>query len=172
MNNTQALGTFEKRADNLDVRFERFYPRPPETVWSALTDPTRLADWMGESRVEPRVGGKIEMMLGSPRPMTGRILVWQPPEALEFSWNNHDAPNSVIRYELAREGNGTRLVFMQKGMPFTSSALMLPGWHFLLESLGSALSDGGKPAPGWPQAWRELQTVYVEHYKLQGARLD
>ena len=46
------LGTYERNGDHIDVRFERHYPRPPETVWKALTDPARLADWMGRSPQE------------------------------------------------------------------------------------------------------------------------
>ena len=92
---------------------------------------------------------------------------------LEFSWSNHDAPNSVVRYELTPEANGTRLVFTHKGMPYTSSALMLPGWHFLFASLGSVLSGASKSdGPHWPQRWRELQAIYMDHYKLEGVRLD
>ena len=63
--NTEALGIFERRGEDLDLRFERIYPRPPETVWSALTGPKRLRDWMGASRVEPRVGGRIDLMIGA-----------------------------------------------------------------------------------------------------------
>ena len=41
------LGAVEQRDDRLDMRFERYYPRSVEKVWSALTDPVRLQDWMG-----------------------------------------------------------------------------------------------------------------------------
>lgn len=65
MASSEALGTFEPRGDHIDVRFERHYPRPVETVWRAITDPARLADWMGVSQVEPHVGGRIVLMADS-----------------------------------------------------------------------------------------------------------
>ena len=171
METTEALGTFIRRGgDHLDVRFERRYPRSVETVWSALTDPARLADWMGVAHVEPVVGGRFDLMVNGRHPMTGRVLVWEPPHVLEFTWSNADAPDSTVRYELTREGDGTRLIFTHQGMPYASSALMLPGWHNFLARLGSLL-DGAAPPQSTP-SWREMQTIYVDHYKLRGVKLD
>jgi uncharacterized protein YndB with AHSA1/START domain len=170
MKDMEELGAFKRRDDHLDVRFERHYPRSIDRVWSALTDPKRLEDWMGVARVEPHVGGRYDLMLDGPHPMTGRILVWEPPQVLEFTWSNADAPDSVVRYELTREGDGARLIFTHKGMPYASSALMLPGWHVLFARLGSLL-DGAAP-PQSKQSWREMQAIYVDHYKLHGVMLD
>jgi uncharacterized protein YndB with AHSA1/START domain len=170
MNGMEELGAFERRDDHLDVRFERYYPRSIDRVWSALTEPARLADWMGVARVEPHVGGRYDLMLDGPHPMTGRILVWEPPHVLEFTFCNTHAPDSTVRYELTAEGDGARLIFTHKGVPYASSALMLPGWHAFLARLGSLL-DGAVP-PQSKQSWREMQAIYVDHYKLRGVMLD
>jgi len=172
MQGVEELGTFKRRHEHIDVRFERLYPRPPETVWSALTDPARLADWMGVSHVEPRVGGRFDMMVDGPHPMTGRVLVWEPPQILELTWSNADAPESIVRYELTREGDGTRLIFTHRGMPYTSSALMLPGWHALFVLLGNAIDEAAPRQPKLSSSWREMQAIYVDHYKLRGVKLD
>jgi len=166
----ESLGTFERHGDDLDVRFERFYPRPVETVWSALTEPERLKDWMGASRVEPFVGGRIELMIGGVQPMTGRILVWDPPKTLEFTWSNADTQGSVVRYELFRDGGGARMIFTHKGIPYARSGLMLPGWHTFLARLRSLLD--GAATPRAAQSWREMQRIYVDHYQLRGVLLD
>src|SRR5438552_2063215 len=105
------LGTFERRGDDVDLRYERRYPRPVETVWAALTDPVRLADWIGAALVEPRVGGRYELFVDRKRPMTGRILTWEPPRLLAFTWDTGDAPPSTVRCELSHDGDGTRLIF-------------------------------------------------------------
>ncbi len=162
------LGTFEQTADHIDVRFERFYPRPLETVWSALTEPARLADWMGVSTIEPRVGGRFEMMADGPHPATGSVLAWEPPRLLELAWSNTHAPQSVVRYELSPEGRGTRLVLTHRGMPYVNSALMLPGWHNFLSRLASVLE--GVP-PGSGPNYREMQAVYIDRYRLEGVAL-
>ena len=103
--------------------------------------------------------------------MVGRILIWEPPHILEFTWSNADAPASVIRYVLTPEADGTRLNFTHQRMPYASSALMLPGWHNFLSRLGNSLRDDEAPRDSDP-TWREMQAIYIDHYKLTGVRLD
>jgi uncharacterized protein YndB with AHSA1/START domain len=164
-----ALGTFDARGEHIDVRFERYYPRPVETVWRALTDPARLADWMGASQVEPRVGGRIEMMVDRSHPMTGRVLAWEPPSVLAFTWSNTHAPDSVVRYELVPDAGGTKLIFSHQGMPYENSALMLPGWHDFFDRLRGLLE--GLP-PSGEMNFRTMQATYIDHYQLKGVRLE
>lgn len=165
------LGTFEQHGDHIDVRFVRHYPRSPEKVWRALTDPERLADWMGASHVEPHVGGRFETMLDGLKPMRGKVLVWDPPNTLELHWSNGHSPDATVRYELAAEADGTRLTFTHRHMPHATCALMLPGWHVFLDRLGEAL-ELDTPAPDFNAPWRHMQAVYIEHYGLGGLQLD
>lgn len=164
------LGTYERHGDHIDVRFERLYPRPPETVWQALTDPERLADWMGKSYVEPRVGGRFETMLEGIKPMHGKVQVWDPPRALELHWSNGHAPDSTVRYELTPVATGTRVIFTHRHVPYATCALMLPGWHVFLARLGQKL-DNESPRD-FDAPWRQMQAVYIEHYRLAGLQLD
>ncbi|HMA48511.1 MAG TPA: SRPBCC domain-containing protein, partial [Magnetospirillaceae bacterium] len=125
MRDKSDLGTFVRQGSNSALRYERRYDRPVETVWKALTEPERLADWMGQARVDPYVGGRYELFINSPDPMRGRVVTWNPPELLEFSWTSPEAPQSVVRCELVREGAGTRLIFMHRAMRFAASCLTL-----------------------------------------------
>lgn len=157
---TDELGTYTKRSDGkLDIRFERTYPRPVETVWAALTEPERLSDWLGASHVEPRVGGRFDTIQDSAAPSTGKVLTWEPPTLLEFTWSNKDAPDSVIRCELTAEGKNTKLVFIQQGVLPGRSALMLPGWQWLFDRLANALD--GKAGTRSGKSWSDWQQVYV-----------
>jgi hypothetical protein len=47
---------------------------------------------------------------------------------------------------------------------------MLPGWHFYFERLDGHLTEAAVRQS--KHSWRELQAIYVEQYKLSGARLD
>lgn len=158
------LGTIEKMGDHIDVRFERRYDRPIETVWKALTEPARMADWLGLSFVEPRVGGRYETMLDGLKPMLGRVRIWQPPVLLEYEWHSDHAPDAVARWELSPEGRATRLVLRHSGMPFVNANLMMPGWHIYLDHLGHSLS-GTLPGDFF-SAWREQQDRYAEAHGL------
>ena len=105
MSASDDLGVFERRGDHIDVRFERHFPRPVETVWSALTDPTRLSDWMGAAHVEPRVGGRIDLMLGGRHAMTGRILVWDAPHVLDPREDRLQVRQPRLRRRVVRVGD-------------------------------------------------------------------
>lgn len=164
------LGTYERHGDHIDVRFERHYPRPPDRVWRALTEPERLADWMGVSYVEPHVGGRFETMLDGIKPMRGRVLVWDPPTVLELHWSNDHSPDATVRYELKPDAGGTKVIFTHRHMPHATSALMLPGWHTFFARLARVLE--GEPPPDFESRWRQLQTTYIDQYGLEGLQVD
>jgi uncharacterized protein YndB with AHSA1/START domain len=164
------LGSFERRGDLVDLRYERRFARPVETVWAALTEPARLEDWLGSAVVEPFVGGRFELFTDRPRPMFGRIVTWQPPALLEFSWDTGDAPATLVRCELTREGDGTLLVFRHNGIASPWMGLVLPGWHIQLERLGSLMA--GRLQPDSMARWRDLQKIYLDHYRLEGVMID
>ena len=169
MAGNDSLATIERHGAAIDVRFVRHYPRPVETVWSALTEPARLADWMAAAYVEPFVGGRFELMTDGGHPSRGLVRVWDPPNTLEFSWTNTHAPDSVVRWELSSEPGGTQLILRHHGMPHINSALMLPGWHNFLDRLGTVL-EGGLPTE--PPSYLPMQATYIETYKLEGVRLS
>ena len=85
-------GRLTIQGDRAVLTFERRLPYPIEAVWSAITDPGERAQWFGETTVDAREGGLIDMVAtGPPLPtekkrMTGRILVWDPPRVLEHEW--------------------------------------------------------------------------------------
>ena len=161
---TDRMGTFKRDGDHIEARFERIYRRPIESVWKALTEPERLADWMGKSFVEPFVGGRYETMLDGLKPMRGRVRIWEPPTLLEYDFRNDHAPQSVARWELTPTGAETHLTFTHRGMPYVNSNLMLPGWHTYFEHLAAALE--GAPPGDFETTWRSLQDVYAERYGL------
>lgn len=162
---TSRLGTIERRGNTIDVRFEQFYGRPLESVWKALTEPDRMADWMGRSFVEPFVGGRYETMLDGLKPMLGIVRIWEPLAVLEYDWRSDHAPHSIARWEMRAANGGTHLILAHSGMPYANANLMMPGWHVYLEHLGTALS-GGTPID-FNVAWRSLQEVYAAQHGLQ-----
>jgi uncharacterized protein YndB with AHSA1/START domain len=159
------LGAIERRNDHIDIRFERLYRRPVQSVWKALTEPERLADWMGQSYVEPFVGGRYETMLDGLKPMRGRVRIWEPPSLLEYDWRSDHAPAAVARWELSPAETGTRIVFRHQGIPYANANLMAPGWHVYLDHLGAALD--AVPPGNFETAWRRMQDVYATHHGLE-----
>ena len=168
------LGTYVRDGDLVTLHYERRYPRPIETVWAALTTPERLADWIGASVVEPRVGGTFNVFAdrdedGQTR---GKVITWQPPKLLEFTWHFGDTATSKVRCELKADGPGTtRLIFTHSGIQYPWAGLVLPGWHACFERL-AALMASGKPVPASTERWSALQAIYLDHYKLEGVMTE
>jgi uncharacterized protein YndB with AHSA1/START domain len=106
------------------IRKEVVYPHPPEDVWTAITDPRALAEWLMPNTFKPVVGHKFEFRTD---PMTGcenhtecEVIEVDPPRRLAYTWLivwNKDYRTKprpmVVSWTLTREGEGTRLVFEQ-----------------------------------------------------------
>jgi uncharacterized protein YndB with AHSA1/START domain len=165
------LGTYTEGPDGkVQLRYERVYPRPIETVWAALTQPERLADWLGACDVEPRLGGRFNCFVNrDPEAQTiGRVTAWEPPSLLEFTWGHHgEAEETRVRAELTPLGpNETRMVFTHGMMDRKWTALTFAGWHHLLEQLGGLMRNGERTLV--EDNWDELKALYIDRYKLEG----
>lgn len=146
--------------DHAVLTFVRHLPHPVEAVWAALTDPAQRAAWFGATTLDPRTGGLIETVpAGPPTPVpdkriTGRIRVWDPPYVLEHEWHQAIVEDSVVRYELSRDGEGTLLRFTHRGLGVRNARGFTPGTHAFLDRLQSHLA--GAPLPHWGRRYAEL----------------
>jgi uncharacterized protein YndB with AHSA1/START domain len=156
-------GRLSVEGDRAVLTFERRLPYPVEAVWSAITDPAHRNRWMGETTIEGREGGTIEMMPNGPplppeqKKMTGRIRVWDPPHVFEHEWNQQllkDPEAGVVRYELSADGDGTLLRFTHRGLGVRNATGFLPGTHAFLDRLEAYLA--GETLPNWAQRYREV----------------
>lgn len=132
-----------------DMRFERYVPRPAERVWSVLTTPEHIAEWLGETvTLDLRVGGLYLFTFGSgakPDDLAGgRIRACEPPRLLAFELNGPGG-ETVITWTITPEGAGCRLVFTQTGMTPAWFLGGMAGWHGMVDDL-AALAGGG-PMP-------------------------
>ena len=166
------FGTFAAAEDGtVTLRYERYFPRPIETVWSAITQPERMADWLGAGELEPRAGGRFAVRVGPGRrvAITGRVLTWDPPSALACTWTWPGGVETVIRYDLtATSAGATRLVFSQTGLPSDQMTSVLPGWHLYLERLGQVF-DGIKPEEDFSARHAEIRVLYGRKYGTEAA---
>jgi uncharacterized protein YndB with AHSA1/START domain len=157
-------GELSIEGDRATMTFVRHLPYPIEAVWAALTDPALRADWMGETTLDGRVGGRIEMVPADPpappdrKRMTGAILVWDPPKVLEHEWHQDIVGTGVVRYELAEQGSGTVLTFTHRGLSVRNAHGFLPGTHAYLDRLAAHLA--GAPLPGWLERYAEVAGEY------------
>ncbi|HKA93856.1 MAG TPA: SRPBCC family protein [Acidimicrobiia bacterium] len=159
------------------LRFERRFRHPIEKVWDALTTPARIKEWMGEVEIELDLveGGQLNTRTTGPPELVEAIIAEagegmlvardtvlrvEPPVLFEHTFGGD--PGSVARWELRRDGEGTRLTLTHTeppGFDVANGPRDLAGWHTLLDLLGSALD--GKPMPWLRERWEEHRSRYA-----------
>jgi uncharacterized protein YndB with AHSA1/START domain len=127
------------------VRFVRALPYPKEKVWAFLTDTSRLTEWYGEGRIEPREGGAVSLMGGHIR---GVVTGWRPEKFLAYTWNVYSPSETESRWpvsyvELALEANdgGTLLTLTHRPIPEAMQNQTAMGWHTYLDLIAAGLKD-------------------------------
>ncbi|HEV8462701.1 MAG TPA: SRPBCC domain-containing protein [Gaiellaceae bacterium] len=135
------------------VRLERHLIDPPEVVWRALTDRAQLRSWfpcdvvvdgdweVGAAITFPFDPAQIDLTL------TGEVLEVAEPSVLSYTWGE-----SVLRFELEPDGDGTRLVLTDE-LPGAWAARNAAGWEQCLDRL-----EGKEPTE-----WRRR----FEHYSSE-----
>jgi hypothetical protein len=83
--------------------------------------------------------------------------VWDPPHVFEHEWNQRVVENSVVRYELQRDGDGTLLRFSHHGLAIDNARGFLPSTQAFLDRLEAHLA--GQPLPNWMERYREIAGV-------------
>ena len=156
------------------LQFERRYPQPIERVWRAITEPDELAQWFPSNvEGERTVGAELVFVddeqraaaqeAGEPTraegPMfRGTVVAVDPPHVFSFTWGGE-----LLRFELHRDGDGTRLVFTQQLSHQSVAARNGAGWHACLGALDRLL--GSPPRGGDPFE------VYDEYVARMGPEL-
>ena len=72
------------------VRMEDRYDTDIDDVWSALTDPSRLARWYGEVAGDLRLGGEFHLRIPGEWEGTGRVDACEPPRRLLLTMRDDD----------------------------------------------------------------------------------
>lgn len=119
------------------IRVDATYPHPPELVWTALTDPDELAQWLMPNDFQPRVGHTFTFRT---RPAPGfdgivhcRVTELLPPRRLAYTWKGGGI-ETVVTWSLEPVAGGTRLRLehagFQGGRQLLLRKLILgPGWR-------------------------------------------
>lgn len=167
MHETADLGRVTEEGEYATIVFQRLMCHPPEAVWSAITDPAELKDWLmcSSAKIDGRVGGRVEMVSGPPQyRSTGAILQWDPPRVFEYEWKVTPVPemprgeDAVFRWELVRQGESTLLTVTYRRLTRASAGGFAPGLHAFLDRLEAQLA--GVPLPDWMVRFNELRPRY------------
>jgi uncharacterized protein YndB with AHSA1/START domain len=134
----QDLGEVRRTGATVEIVFRRRYAKPIEKVWAALTVPARIADWFAPAEID---GDVIRVSFPGHGTVEGRIVVNEPMTAFAWTWANPDGSDSLVRFDLAPDGDGCRLTLTQSGLAADQGAGNAAGWHAHLDGLPGAI-DG------------------------------
>lgn len=139
------------------VRVEDSYDTDIDDLWDACTEPERLARWIAEVSGDLRVGGIFHASFVSSWTGPGRVDVCERPDHLLLTMEPGTADEAQIEAWLTSEGDKTRLVVEERGLPLDRLYFHGAGWQAHLEDLGRSLAD--KPSV-WKARWTELTPAY------------
>jgi len=157
---TRVVGTLRSVNGTGVVRMEDRYDTDIDDLWSALTDPLRLARWIADVEGDLRLGGEFRASFTSGWEGPGRVDVCEPPRRLLLTMEPGQDDETVIEAELVADGDKTRLVLEERGLPLDELAAHGAGWQAHVEDLAAHLVGGGRG--DWRTRWAELAPTYRE----------
>jgi uncharacterized protein YndB with AHSA1/START domain len=168
---TRILGSLRSAGGHGVVRIEDRYDTDIDDLWSALTDPGRLARWYGQVEGDLRPGGEFRLYLESAdMDATGRVEACEPPRRLLVTTRETDESylrgkgvppyDEAIEATLTADGGQTILVIEVRGMPLDKIAFYGAGWQIHAENLAAYLA--GREHGDTEARWADLVPPYQD----------
>jgi uncharacterized protein YndB with AHSA1/START domain len=155
------LGRLQSADGTGVVRLQDRFNVDIDDLWSALTDPRRLARWIAEVDGDLRPGGQFQARFTSGWEGTGRVEVCEAPRRLRVSTRAEgESTEDVIEATLTADGDQTILVIEQRGTPLDELAAHGAGWQVHIEDLSAHLA--GRERCDIKARWDELMPAYRE----------
>jgi uncharacterized protein YndB with AHSA1/START domain len=161
------LGSLRSADGKGIVRIEDRFDTNIDDLWSALTEPRRLARWLGDVEGDLRLGGEFRArFFASGWEGMGRVEACEPPQRMLVL--TKDEPDErydhAIEATLAVDGDQTILVWEERGIPLDLLSAYGAGIQIHVEDLAAYLA-GGEPRDTESDAkarWDELLPAYED----------
>ena len=153
------------------VRIQRLLPGPIERIWAYLTDGELRRQWLAAGVMGTQAGAPMELVwrndeltdppgrrpegFGEEHRMQGRVLEFDPPRRLAFTWND----GGIVAFDLEPMGEKVMLTINHEGISDRNNMLLIgAGWHMHLNVL-EARAGGRETEPFW-DGWLRLRGEY------------
>jgi uncharacterized protein YndB with AHSA1/START domain len=145
------------------LEFRRSWPDPIDDVWAALTEPDRLARWIGRYDGNRGVGGTGTFVMtqeeGDQSGQGMTIVECDPPRRLVVEWEPSEYGHWRVELDLWADDGRTVLRFVQHFPADADVTDMALGWHWYLDKLGAEI-DGGTAPTDWDAFVAEVGPAY------------
>jgi uncharacterized protein YndB with AHSA1/START domain len=153
------VGTLRTADGKGVVRMEDRFDTDIDDLWSALTDPGRLARWLGEFEGDLSLGGQFRARFFDGWEGAGRVEACEPPRHLLVVTKHVRQTNEhTIEATLTADGDHTILVLELQGMPVNLLAEYGAGNQVHVEDLAAYLA--GRELGDGEARWNELMPAY------------
>ena len=135
------LGDIAVEGDRYGLTLVRRLAAGIQDVWSAITEPAELEEWLSTTELEPTPGGQIRIDFGGNDVVEGTVRTFDPPHVFEFTWSlpSSDDDPSVVRFELREEDDETVLTLTHRRQIGRQARLTAAGWHTHIDVLDGYL---------------------------------
>lgn len=141
------------------VRLQDRLAAGADEVWRALTEPGRLAEWLGTVEGDLVVGGEFRgHWAASGWEGTCRLEACEPPRRLLLRTASEDQPEGVVEVTLQPDGDRTTVVLEDRGVPVADLPAYAAGDQVHLEDLAAHLAGRGRCDAR--ARWQELFPAY------------
>jgi uncharacterized protein YndB with AHSA1/START domain len=153
------LGSLQSADGKGIVRMEDRFDTDIDDLWSALTDPSRLARWLGEVEGDLRLGGEFRARYFDGWEGTGRVEACEPPRRLLVVTKHYRQQDELVaEATLTTDGDQTILVWEERGMPLNLLAEYGAGIQVHVEDLAAHIA--GRERGDGEARWNELMPAY------------
>ena len=167
----RVLGSLRSADGKGVVRIEDRYDTTIDDLWSALTDPGRLAGWYGQVEGDLRPGGQFRLHVeDADADASGCVEACQPPRRLQVMTRETDQSyqrgkgvppyDEALAATLTADGDQTILIIEVRGMPLEAIAFYGVGWQIHAENLAAYLA--GRERGDTTARWDDLVPAYQE----------
>jgi uncharacterized protein YndB with AHSA1/START domain len=139
-------GRVQRLGDVWEGCIERSIGHDQDAVWRMLTEPRHFVQWLAPGTIELHEGGRVRIDFGdSGVVIDSKVLGFDPPRLLAYSWSSGDEPGRPLRWELAPADDGTLLTLTVRLPADEDIAKACAGFEAHLDMLAAALE--GVPIP-------------------------
>ena len=158
--------TFTRRGDLVEARLSLLLDNHIEEVWSALTQPFLLAQWLAPGEIELHVGGAAKLQfVDSGIVIDSQVTAYKFQQVLEYSWSGPGEPVRPLRWELEPLGPITRLTLTLRLPADEDAGRAAAGWAAHLDMLAAALA--GAPSKFPFAVFKAAQEAYSQRLQSE-----
>ena len=165
---TQPTGRIESRDGARCLVIEREFRAPIDDVWAAVTEPDRMARWIGTWTGDPatrRVEFRMTFEGDDPSAEDVEIRECDPPRRLAVT-THAEGQSWQLELDLSEADGVTTLVFTQPGVDPVEAESVGPGWEYYLDRLVAAETEGDVGSIDFDS---DYYPAMVEHYRSQAS---